>query len=211
MSVRGPKQRLGVLLFRRCQVISRHLGHSPKCREWPEPDSLPCHETQDLPKIKPCVLGRPADAYPSPAADTALRSPARLVHALSIGHQAANRKTHPRPSYRGAPIFRHSREKPLPRPRPANRHAPKKKPPTGQRKSRRSSSLPTVLPCQRPPRGVATFRLVSSSAVFSTAMWRSSIRIGRRVFAYRSALRSHLVTVHQSVGGPRTSAGVLIA
>jgi hypothetical protein len=36
------------------------------------------------------------------------------------------------------------------------------------RKCNRSSSLATVLPCQRPPRGVATLRLVSSSAIFST-------------------------------------------
>src|SRR5262249_37802733 len=43
--------------------------------------------------------------------------------------------------------------------------------PGDHRKCSRSSSLATVLPCQRPPRGVATFRLVSSSAIFSIGRW----------------------------------------
>jgi hypothetical protein len=68
-----------------------------------------------------------------------------------------------------------------PRPR---KQPPARLKPGDHRRCNRSSSVATVLPCQRPPRGVATFRLVSSSAIFSTGRWRSSIKISRSVFAY---------------------------
>jgi hypothetical protein len=66
---------------------------------------------------------------------------------------------------------------------------PKKTSPPGDCRPRRSSSRATIRPCHRPPRGVATFRSVSSSAIFSTGRWRSSTRNSRSAFAYRSASR----------------------
>ena len=109
---------------------------------------------------------RISDAYPSP------NRPATYVRLLTkCADSADQRRCSVSVVFPRRPIFTISCGKAVPRARRGNLHAQKRTPGSihpAMRPGRcnRSSNLATVLPCQRPPRAVATFCLVSSSAIF---------------------------------------------